>query len=330
MSRKSLRQLKLLLSPFLDAWSRTVGATWRIKWRRDSRALGLRSEQRSDYMRIHRYAIRHSLRFPALVNPRSLHDFIHVGQLLDDQVIRASLSDKAEAKSYVERVLGSGFTPETYAVLGRLADIVPDSLPSSFVIKTTHDSGSVAIVRDKDRIDWKALLEQFDRAIAAPYGRTTAELHYERIQPRVLVEELLLDNDGRLPVEYKFYCCNGKVLLGCAYHDRHGGTGRLRECCWKESGKHVDFRINASHAACSRRERIAPVAWDDLLNLASSLSRGFRFVRVDMYLLDSRIAIGEITFTPHAGTIRGKANAFIGRQILTQLDASPLASPRPK
>ncbi|EAJ0707546.1 glycosyltransferase, partial [Campylobacter coli] len=44
-----------------------------------------------------------------------------------------------------------------------------------------------------------------------------------------------------------------------------------------------------------------PYKLKKMLKLASLLSIDFDYIRVDMYLVDSKIYIGELTFTPNCG-----------------------------
>ena len=47
-----------------------------------------------------------------------------------------------------------------------------------------------------------------------------------------------------------------------------------------------------------------PKCLDKLLSLSSKLSKGFKFVRVDLYLVNDEIYFGELTFHPGAGFCR--------------------------
>ena len=44
-----------------------------------------------------------------------------------------------------------------------------------------------------------------------------------------------------------------------------------------------------------------PKKLNEMLRIARILSRGFRYVRVDLYNIDGEIKFGEMTFTPAAG-----------------------------
>ena len=41
-----------------------------------------------------------------------------------------------------------------------------------------------------------------------------------------------------------------------------------------------------------------------MISIASRLSAGFNFVRVDLYNVDGKIYFGELTFTPTAGELK--------------------------
>ena len=47
-----------------------------------------------------------------------------------------------------------------------------------------------------------------------------------------------------------------------------------------------------------------PANFERMLAIASQLSTGFDFVRVDLYNVDGRIYFGELTFTPMAGYLK--------------------------
>jgi teichuronopeptide biosynthesis TupA-like protein len=47
-----------------------------------------------------------------------------------------------------------------------------------------------------------------------------------------------------------------------------------------------------------------PASFERMLEIASQLSTGFDFVRVDLYNVDGRIYFGELTFTPMAGYLK--------------------------
>lgn len=78
-----------------------------------------------------------------------------------------------------------------------------------------------------------------------PFGAVTAEPHYMRIRPRIIVEELLeKDNDSSTSlIDYKFWCFDGvpRYCLTCNNRDieHHMVDLNLFEIApWKE---HKDY-----------------------------------------------------------------------------------------
>ena len=53
-----------------------------------------------------------------------------------------------------------------------------------------------------------------------------------------------------------------------------------------------------------------PKQLDEMIQVARDLSKGFPFVRVDLYEVDGRIYFGEMTFTPTGGRM-GYVDSFL-------------------
>ena len=61
--------------------------------------------------------------------------------------------DKYDAKEYIRSIVGSEYIIPSYGVWDKFEDIDFDSLPNSFVLKTTHDCGGVVICKNKSLFD---------------------------------------------------------------------------------------------------------------------------------------------------------------------------------
>lgn len=75
-------------------------------------------------------------------------------------------------------------------------------------MKANHGSGFVKIVRDKAETSYQELRTLADRWLATDFSRTGRERHYRAIQPRLLFEALLLDEQGNIPADFKIHCFN--------------------------------------------------------------------------------------------------------------------------
>ena len=59
-------------------------------------------------------------------------------------------------------------------------------------------------------------------------------------------------------------------------------------------------------------ERIPqPTCFDEMINVAKKLSKGFPVVRVDLYEVDGRVYFGELTFTAHSGCLNTFSQRFL-------------------
>lgn len=90
-----------------------------------------------------------------------------------------------------------------------------DALPNSFVLKTTHGSGDVMIVKDKSLITEENIKKQFKPLLSERYGALEGGRHYMRITPALVAEKLIeQDEESRKIssslIDYKIWCFNGQ------------------------------------------------------------------------------------------------------------------------
>lgn len=212
------------------------------------------------------------------------------GVCADKYLVRQYVKDQG-CGDILNTLLWSGFDPE---------EIPFDSLPDRFVIKTTHGSGFNIICKDKSKLDRAATVKQLKKWLKVKYIKCYGEHWYSEHKPRVIVESYLEDSNGRRLFDYKFFCFDGEPYY--VYVDT-----------WKD-GKH---HMNMYNADFTLRKEVSlgyptdfssdikkPENYDDLLNTARKLSRGFPHVRIDLYDLSGRIVFGEMTFSKGAGLDR--------------------------
>ena len=97
--------------------------------------------------------------------------------------------------------------------------------------------------------------------------------------------------------DYKFFCFNGKVK--CFKID----FGRFVEHhanYYSPEGKLLPFGEKGFEPAPNHKE-VMPDNLTDMIKVAEELSKGFKFLRVDLYNVKGRIYFGELTFYPAAG-----------------------------
>ncbi len=211
----------------------------------------------------------------------------------DDPLV-SQCADKYAVRAYVEQCGLSHILNELYGVWDRAEEIDWDALPEKFAVKCNHGCGFNLICRDKSGFDTVAASKKLNKWLKTDSWREYAELHYRHIRPRIICEKFLSGKNGELPVDYKLYCFNGRVLYVGNFIERNMEEGTLLrgyfDLDWNPSPV---FRYEMDASKFSR-----PVNLDKMIEYAEILSKPFPFVRVDFYEVDGSIVFGELTFTP--------------------------------
>lgn len=251
--------------------------------------------------------IRYRLRFHKrlnLDNPRTLNEKIQYLSLRTDTTEWSRLTDKYTARDYV-RECGLADTLNTlYGVWDHASDIDLNSLPDSFILKTTGGSGDSIIVKDKNQMDTESVFRYLDRMVNTVYGLSEGNPHYSRIVPRIIAEQLLVNDEvsarySSSLIDYKIWCFNGKAayIWTCTDRTSHGTKVMTYDTDWTA---HPEYSVFYSHY--SRGNVIPkPENLDRMLVIAEKLAAPFPVVRVDLYNIAGRIYFGEMTFTSLGG-----------------------------
>ncbi len=211
--------------------------------------------------------------------------------------------NKLEVRDFVqERGLAEILVP-MLAYWEKPADIDWDALPRQFVIKTVHGGGglSVVVCPDKEQTSLEEIQKKLwfthDRVGERNGGREWA---YSGIKTGVLAERLLVNRDHPEAGidDYKFLCYDGEPKYVIVDTDRFIGHKRnFYDLEWN------NLHVTSDCPACDR-EIPRPALLERMLEVCRILSRGFPFVRVDLYAVDGRVYFGEMTFYPWSGYVR--------------------------
>src|SRR5690606_16030518 len=132
------------------------------------------------------------------------------------------VADKYKVRAYVEEKVGAQYLIPLLYHTKDFRDIRPENLPdSNYIIKTNHDSSGGVIVREGSSIEWNSVRKRFKRLLKENHYYSTIEWQYKNIEPRIIVEELLTYEDGKIPDDYKLHCFNGKLAFIMIDFDRH-------------------------------------------------------------------------------------------------------------
>lgn len=212
-------------------------------------------------------------------------------------------ADKYRVRNYVSNQGMPEILVDLIGAYDSSEEIVWDSLPKSFVIKFNMGYGCNIVVRDKNMANWKFIKKTVDSWFKQKYYLDYSEMQYKDAHPKILIEKCLCDKDGKLPVDYKFYCMNGRCDYVMACFDR-GEAGKGKFLYFDRGWNLMPF----SQDALDNLDAVVPRpdGIDDAFEYAERLSAPFPFVRTDLYIVDGKVYFGELTFTPGAGMDNGR------------------------
>lgn len=262
-----------------------------------------------DYMDDKRYL---KLRYKCIMgrdldlnNPVSFNEKLQWLKVYDRKQVYETMVDKYSAKLFVSEKVGKEYLIPTYGVWDKFEDIKFEKLPNEFVIKCTHDSGGIVIVRDKSSVDFKAIKSKMNKLLKKNFYRYGREWPYKNIKPRIIVEKYMEnsshskeDSFSEGLLDYKFYCFNGiprflYVSYGLDNHDN--ASISFVSLDWSEMPFYrVDYKSFSKLPP-------KPSCFDEMLEICKKLAENTRFLRVDLYEVDNKVFFSEMTFYPCSG-----------------------------
>jgi hypothetical protein len=233
-------------------------------------------------------------------NPRDLNEKINWLKFYSDTSEWTRLADKYLAREYISEKLGEDVLPKLYGVWKKAEDIDFTTLPDKFVIKTNHGCGGVVLVKDKSSLDILKVKKTIATSIHEKFGYRTMEPHYLNIKPVIMAEEMI-ENDADFSTsiaDYKVFCINGEPACILICTDRANGHTNLS---FYDTEWNALPEVNAGHHAGEFKVIPKPECLDKLLDYSRILSNGFPQIRIDFYISNKKIYVGELTFTSHGG-----------------------------
>jgi len=258
------------------------------------RYLGYRIEK-------HRFYLRKGYNLN-LKNPRSFCEKLVWKKIHDKNPLLLITADKYLVRNYIHEVLGKNeaeiiLIPLLY-VTDKPENIPFDDLPDKYIIKPSHASGKVIIIKESIP-DRNQILAKCRRWLASQYGLDKNEWAYKDIQRKIIIEELLQDESGGVPDDYKLFMFNGKchiILLCSERYSKDGTKYNLYSPDWEE--------MNITYRTAKGPRKQKPSSLQDMISVAEKLSAPFDFVRVDFYMVHGKIYFGELTHYPGSGWIK--------------------------
>lgn len=248
----------------------------------------------SIYIQIYYFA--HFKKFCDLKKPSTYNEKLNWLKLHDHNPVYPTLVDKYEAKEYVARIIGNEYIIPTLGVWDTFDDIDFEKLPNQFVLKCTHDSEGLVIVKDKKKLDKNAAKEKIEAALKQNFYYIGREWPYKDVKPRIIAEQYMEDHvDGELR-DYKFFCFDGEPKAMFIASDR--ASDHVKFDYYDLKFNHLDIKQKYPHAKEALRK---PVTFEKMIEFSKILSKGFPHVRVDFYEVDGHLYFGELTFYHFSG-----------------------------
>ncbi|CAZ96062.1 ATP-grasp fold amidoligase family protein [Zobellia galactanivorans] len=239
--------------------------------------------------------------------PTTLNEKINWLKLYDRRDILTKCADKYKVREIILERIGDKYLVPLYFQTKNPNEIVSENIKDTpCIIKTNHDSSGGIFIYDKEVVDWKELRSQLKKRIRKNYYRKSREWQYKNIKPRIIVEKLLLDSKGNIPLDFKLHCFNGKARMIQVDIDR--GTEKHSrnwyDLEWKrEPYKWSSPKRSGAFTDPSDTEVEKPQTLNEMIMLSETLASDFDYVRVDWYDVDGKLYFGELTFH-HDGGIR--------------------------
>lgn len=237
-----------------------------------------------------------------LKNPRTFNEKLQWLKLHDKRPDYTELSDKIAVRNYVEKKLGPGYTFPLLGVWESADEIDFSKLPNEFVLKCNHDSGSVRIIRDKAALTGDEINEIrkfFNRRVRKNFYLVGREYPYKEISRKVFAEQLMKPYDENVLSinDYKFFCFNGEPKLLLLASGRN--TGNHFEDYFDMEFHYLPEVRNGWKPSKTPPQK--PKCFEEMKQMAATLSAGIPQVRMDFYEINGKPYFGEYTFFSGGG-----------------------------
>lgn len=234
-----------------------------------------------------------------LKHPVTYNEKLQWLKLHDRKPEYADMVDKYEVRKMIEKTVGSEYLIPCYGVYESFDAIDFHKLPEQFVLKCTHDSGSVIICKDKVKFDIADAKQSLDDAMKRNYYSTYREWPYKYVKPRIIAEKYMVDESGDDLKDYKVMCFNG-VAKVIEVHENRFADGKEHTQTFYDRNWNK-LHIYQEGLMYVREERPAPLQLEKLLELSEKLAKDMYHARVDWYIINDKIYFGEITFFDGSG-----------------------------
>ena len=233
-----------------------------------------------------------------LKNPKEYNEKLQWLKLNDRKPEYSTMVDKYEVRGYIEDLLGDKYLIPCLGIYDSVDDIDIDALPDRFVLKCTHDSGSVEICKDKSSFDIECARHRLSQAMKRNYYATYREWPYKYVKPRIIAEGYLEGDGGDLK-DYKVMCFNGEAKI-IEVHENRFVEGKVHTQTFYDREWNI-VPLTQVETVTVDRPGERPRQLDEILRLSELIAKDMYHARIDWYIEGDKIYFGEITFFDGSG-----------------------------
>lgn len=260
--------------------------------------------------------------------PQTFNEKILFRAAWDRRALLQKTADKWQLRTYVSAQIGEKYLPRAYWSGEVVPEERPSNLPETFVAKVSHRSGGVISISHRGGEDffpsrdgvplppgrftaqpgtlsWRDISISMNAWLSQPYSWggsicQTPEWAYQGKIRTAFCEEILEPKSGALK-DYKFFVFDGQIRMFREDSPTDKGkTMRHFLPDWTEIAT-IFWEPGQVYKPTSAPP-LPPEGFDEAKEVVSFLAKDFDFVRVDTYIFDGRLVIGELTHYPTAGT----------------------------
>lgn len=233
-----------------------------------------------------------------LRKPKTFNEKIQWLKLYDNLPIKTTLTDKVLVRDWVKERIGETYLKPVFAVYDKFDDIEFDKLPQKFFIKANHGCRWHFYIKNKDAFLnsnelYNYIKFKFDNWLSQSFfGFSAFETQYKNIVPKLFIEEALVDDTDKKPVEFEVFCYDGEVRL--IRKIRLGSP---------DSQSFYSNELKLVWQPVPPNEEEETVFLPEVLNLSRKLADKFKLVRIDWLVFKNKLYFNELTFTPYSGMV---------------------------
>ena len=241
-------------------------------------------------------------RFLNFLSPKLLSEKTQILKVLQENHVDKRIGDKLLVKDLIKEKIGNKYIIPTQCHSDNIDNINFEELKYPLIIKSRHSSGDFKIIRNYESLNITELKKHFSPILNTNYYVRARGWQYKYALSGLIIENLLVDKNEKLPDDYKVICINGNPELIYVSIDREGINKRAIfdtkwrniDACWTRHYKNCDEKK-------FKGDFKKPIFLKKILETAKVFAKITNLIRVDFLVSHDKIYINELTLHHGSG-----------------------------